>query len=153
MTVQLTESIIVKGDPSELFDLWENYEMFPTIMQDLKEVQKLDAERSRWVVKGPLGKDFEWIAQITRHEEDRRIAWKTLEGDIKTSGQVTFNELPHNETEVTVMMQYVPPAGKVGDVVSKLTTNPREKLNDGLRDFKRYAENRPDKLNKDKTVL
>jgi uncharacterized membrane protein len=148
MTVQITESIIIKGDANEIFDIWRNVELFPSIMQELKDVKQIDAEKSRWVVSGPLGKDFEWIAEITRFEEDRRIAWKTIEGDIKTSGQVTFKDLPQNETELTVMMQYVPPAGKLGDVVSKAIADPRGKSTDSLRDFKRYAENRPDKQNK-----
>jgi uncharacterized membrane protein len=150
MTVQITESIIIKGEPEKIFDIWENIELFPSIMEDLKEVQKIDEERSRWIVQGPLGKDFEWIAEITRFEEDRRIAWRTVEGDIKTSGQVTLKELPHNETELTVMMQYVPPAGKIGDVVSKAVANPREKITKSLRDFKKYAENRSEKFDQNK---
>ena len=148
MTVQITESVIIKGSAEEVFSSWSDLEMLPSIIKDLKQVQQIDELTSKWVVKGPLGKDFEWTAQITRFDEDRRIAWKTLEGDIKTSGQVTFTDLPQNETEVTVMMQYVPPAGKVGEVASKILENPRGKITEGLRDFKAYIENMPSRLNK-----
>lgn len=148
MTVQLTESVIIKGNPDEIFNLWSDLEMLPSIIDDIKEVRQLDEMVSHWVVKGPLGKELQWTAEITRFDVDRRIAWRTIEGDIKTSGQVTFKDLPDEETEVTVTMQYVPPAGKLGDMVSKLLENPRDKVNEGLRDFKAYAEDMPDRVRK-----
>lgn len=147
--VQITESVIVKGPVDEIFNMWSDLEMLPSIIDDLKEVTQLDELTSHWVVQGPFGKDFQWVAEITRFDEDRRIAWRTLEGDIKTSGQVTFKDLPDNETEMTVMMQYVPPAGKVGAAVSKVVDNPRNKISDGLRDFKSFAEGMPDRIHKD----
>jgi uncharacterized membrane protein len=151
--VQITENVIIKGPVEEIFGLWSDLEMLPSIIKDLKEVSQIDELTSHWVVKGTLGKDFQWIAEITRFDEDRRIAWRTLEGDIKTSGQVTFKDLPDDETELTVMMQYVPPAGKIGAAVSKVLENPRNKIAEGLRDFKAYAEDMPDRIrknNKDK---
>lgn len=148
MTVQITESVIIKGSAEDIFEMWSDIEMLPSIIDDIKQVQQIDELTSRWVVKGPLGKDYAWTAAITRFDEDRRIGWKTIDGDIKTSGQVTFKDLPEDETELTVTMQYVPPAGKVGDVVSKVLENPRNKISEGLRDFKAYAENMPERIRK-----
>jgi uncharacterized membrane protein len=153
MAVQITESVIIKGQPEEVFSLWNDIEMFPSIIKDIKNVEKIDELLSRWVVKGPLGKEYAWTAQITRFDEDRRIAWKTLEGDLKTSGQVTFKDLPQGETEMTVTMQYVPPAGKVGETISKVVEGPRKKVNEGLRDFKAYVEDMPDRISKNKKDL
>ncbi len=147
--VQITESVIVKGSAGEIFNMWSDLEMLPSIIKDVEEVTQLDELTSHWVVKGPLGKDYQWIAEITRFDEERRIGWRTIEGDIKTSGQVTFLDLPNNETELTVSMQYVPPAGKVGAVVSKIVENPRNKIAEGLRDFKSYFEDMPDRIRKD----
>lgn len=150
MTVQITESTMIKGKADEIFNLWSDLEMLPSIIPDIKEVQQIDELTSRWVVKGPMGKDFSWIAQITRFDEDHRIGWRTLEGDIKTSGQITFKDLADKQTEVTVSMQYVPPAGKVGEVVSKVLENPREKISDGLKDFKAYAEGMHERMRNNK---
>ncbi len=144
--VQITESVIVKGSAGEIFNLWSDLEMLPSIIKDLKEVTQLDELTSHWVVKGPLGRDYQWIAEITRFDEERRIGWRTIDGDIKTSGQVTFLDLPNNETELTVSMQYVPPAGKVGAAVSKVIENPRNKIVEGLRDFKAFAEDMPSRI-------
>jgi uncharacterized membrane protein len=146
--VQITESVIIKGTADRIFDMWADLEILPSIIDDIKEVHQIDEMKSRWVVKGPLGKSFEWTAEITRFDEDRRIGWRTLEGDIKTSGQVTFKDLPNSETEMTVMMQYVPPVGKLGEVVSKVIENPRTKISEGLREFKAFAEGDFDRLNK-----
>jgi len=148
MAVQITESVIIKGSAEQVFDMWSDLEILPSIIEDIKEVQQIDELTSHWVVKGPFGKSFEWIAEITRFDEDRRIGWRTIEGDIKTSGQVTFKDLPNNETEMTVMMQYVPPAGKIGDAASKVLENPRKKINEGLHDFKAFAEGDMDRFNK-----
>lgn len=153
MTVKITESVIIKGKADEIFGMWSDYdEMFPMVIKDIKEITKLDEMTSRWIVKGPLGKEYEWTAQVTRFDEDKRIAWKTIEGDLKTSGQVTFNNLPNNETEVTVMMQYIPPAGKAGEVASKILDDPRNKITEGLRDFKAYAENMPERTRRGKNI-
>lgn len=148
MAVQITESVMIKGKADDLFNLWADLEMLPSIIPDIKEVQKIDELTSRWVVKGPLGRDYAWIAQITRFDEDRRIGWRTLEGDIKTSGQVTFKDIANQQSEMTVSMLYVPPAGKVGDIASQVLENPREKISDSLRDFKAFAENMPDRIRK-----
>lgn len=148
MAVQITESVIIKGSADQIFDMWADLGMLPSIIKDIKEVQEIDPLTSHWVVKGPLGKSFEWTAEITRFDEDRRIGWRTIDGDIKTSGQITFKDLPQNETEMTVTMQYVPPAGKVGEIASKILENPREKISEGLRDFKAFAEGDFDRFSK-----
>lgn len=146
--VQITENIIIKGSPEEVFTFWADLEMLPSIIKEIKEVTRLGELTSHWVVKGPFGKDYQWVAEITRFDEDRRIAWRTIEGDIKTSGQVTFMDLHGNETEMTVRMQYVPPAGKTGAVLSRILENPREKITEGLRDFKAFVEDMPGRIHK-----
>ena len=45
-------------------------------------------------------------------------------GDIKTSGQVTFNELGHGQTEVTVTLQWVVPASQGGETLAGLFAAP-----------------------------
>ncbi|MEZ4633465.1 MAG: hypothetical protein R2856_00525 [Caldilineaceae bacterium] len=53
---------------------------------------------------------------------------------------MTFNSLPNEQTEVTVTMQYVPPAGLAGEVVAELFGNPEGKLTEDLRNFKKFIE-------------
>jgi uncharacterized membrane protein len=135
-----TKTIIVKQDPSQAYHLWSNFENFPAFMKHIKAVHKVSPEVSHWVMDGPLGKDLEWNAQITDQQENKRIAWKSLDGDIKTSGAVTFSPLGNGETQITVSIHYVPPAGKLGQAAAHLFDNPDKKLEEDLRRFKQYAE-------------
>ena len=144
MPDQITKSIIVKGNAMDVFNLWGDITNFPHFMNYIKSVSRVGDWTSRWVVEGPLGKDAEWDAEITTYEPGRRIAWSTKghngDSNVKTSGQVTFTELPHDETEVTVTMQYVPPAGAIGEAVAKIFSHPDQRVMEDLRRFKEYAE-------------
>ena len=142
MTQQITKSIIVKGDPAKLYNVWADFENFPHFMTTVQAVSKTGDKTSHWVVAGPAGMKVDWNAEMTRLEPHKRIAWnsKDNKGMLTTSGQVTFNELPGNATEVTVMFQLTPPAGKLGEVVTALLVNPEQRLIEDLRNFKRYVE-------------
>ncbi len=145
MSQSITKSIIVKGSPSDLYSIWSNFEQFPSFMKHIQSIRMTDRDHSHWVMNGPLGYHFEWDAEVTRRDPDKRIAWRSIEQDsqsnMKTSGQVTFAELTDGETELTVTMLYVPPAGVVGEVVSTLFGDPDGQLEEDLRRFKTFAEN------------
>jgi uncharacterized membrane protein len=110
-------------------------------MKYITSVHKTGDGLSHWVMGGPLGKKIEWDAEATRMEPNKRIAWNSCDqGDITTSGQVTFKELPQDETEIAVTLQYVPPAGALGTAVAKIFSDPAEQLEEDLKNFKAYAE-------------
>lgn len=141
MADQVTRDIIVKANIDDVYGIWADFEQFPRFMTYIKSITKTGERTSHWVMEGPLGKDLEWDAETTTLESNKRIAWNSRDGgDIKTSGQVTFNDLGHGQTEVTVMLQYVPPAGKLGEVVAQLFSDPYKRLDEDLRNFKTYAE-------------
>jgi uncharacterized membrane protein len=142
MPHQITRSIIVKASSEQAFMAWANFENFPMFMKNIRQVRSFGNGQSHWEMEGPLGKTVEWDAEITKLEENKRIGWSTKdrEGDLSTSGQVTFNPLPNNETEVTVLMQYEPKAGIVGDIIAQVLGNPEKKLEEDLRNFKSYIE-------------
>lgn len=142
MSQQYSKSILVKGDVNHIYDIWANFENFPLFMKTVKSVTKTGDKTSHWVVEGPAGMLLDWNAEMTRQEPNKRIAWnsKDKKGMLTTSGQVTFNGLPDNTTEVTVTMQITPPAGKVGDAIATYLVHPEQKLTEDLRNFKHYIE-------------
>jgi uncharacterized membrane protein len=147
MAEQTTKTIIVQGDANEVFRLWADFENFPHFMKHVKAVTKTGDRTSHWVVEGPLGKSIEWDAETTKYEEGKRLAWNSKDHGTEprgliTSGQVTFNQLPQGQTEVTVTVQYAPPGGKLGEWVAQLFSNPSDRLEDDLRSFKGFAEGR-----------
>ncbi len=140
MSNEVTNSIIVKGEVGEIYDLWADFRNFPNFMENIKSVSPAGQNRSHWVMKGPLNTNFEWEAETTRMEQDSRIAWRSIDGDLKTSGQVTFKDLPDDEVQVIVTLKYVPMAGIVGEVAAELFGQPEKRLERDLRHFKAYAE-------------
>ena len=143
MSNQVTKTIIIEAPVDEVYGVWANFENFPHFMQNIEEVRNTGEGTSHWVMTGPLNTRLEWDAVTTRREENKRIGWNTkdLDGDVTTSGQVTFNNLPKNQTEVTVTLHYEPnKGGLAGEVVDALFARPEEKLEEDLRNFKEYIE-------------
>lgn len=139
-THQVTRSIIVQGSPEPLFELWSDFETFPHFMQHLKSVKKTSERTSHWVYEGPMGQNAEWDAQITLYEPGKRLGWNSAEGgDVKTSGQVTFEGLPNGQTQITLMMQYVP-QGALATMGAWFQSD--NAVDESLRQFKAYAEGR-----------
>jgi len=146
MSKQITQSIHVKRPVADLYALWSNFENFPNFMKHIESVKKLGDRTSRWKMDGPLGTKFEWEAQTTLMENNKRIAWNSKDNSsIKTSGEVTFTPLGSGETQVTVMMSYDPPGGPAGDAVAKWFVNLEDRVNDDLQNFKAYAEGMPER--------
>jgi uncharacterized membrane protein len=144
MTQQITKSIIIKANITHVYGLWSNVENFPRFMEHIRLVEKTGPTTSRWIMAGPAGMQIDWQAELTRQELNKRLAWssKDYDGLITTSGQVTFNALSDTETEVTVILSYAVPGGKVGEVVAGWFADPEERLTADLRRFKMLAENR-----------
>lgn len=142
MSNQVTQSIIVNREASELYRLWIEIENFPYFMKHIKSIRKTGERTSHWVMEGPLGFLIAWDVEMTTQEPNKRLAWSSKDktGDIKTSGQVTFTPLAQGQTEVTVTLRYVPPAGVVGDVTAEWFVSPASRLRDDLKNFKAYAE-------------
>ena len=143
MSDHLEHKIAVMATLSDVFSFWANFENFPLFMPRLKSVRKTGEATSHWVMDGPLGTALEWDAETTELVPNQRIAWNSKDrSPVTTSGQVTFNALPNNETEVTVLMHYDPPAGMAGDMVAKFFGHPEKRLEEDLQNFKNYAEGR-----------
>jgi uncharacterized membrane protein len=144
MADPITKSIIVKADAATAYNLWANFENFPHFMKYIERVTKLGPNMSRWEMDGPLGRKVEWTAETTRMEPNRRIGWNTKDHDstVTTSGEVVFTPLADFQTEITVTLKYNPPAGVLGEAVAKIFSNPEDRLEEDLKNFKNYAEGR-----------
>lgn len=143
MTEQVTKTVVVKRDVAGVYNAWANFETFPYFMKYVEKVEKRGPRMSHWEVKGPLGTTMDWNAETTRSDPNQRIAWNTKDhaGTITTSGEVVFTELPQDETQIAVTMNYTVPAGKVGEVIAQLFSDPEKQLEEDLRNFKLYIEN------------
>lgn len=141
MTSQVTHTLTVLASLPDVYNWWANFENFPMIMENIKAVTKTGERTSHWVLAGPLGLEVAWDAETTRLDENQRIAWNSKDNSaLKTSGQVIFTALGSNETEITVTLQYTPPAGAAGEAVAALLANPEGRLKADLQRFKQFIE-------------
>jgi uncharacterized membrane protein len=137
------KSITLSVPASEAFRFWRNFENLPRVMRHLKSVRSIDERRSHWVAAAPAGLDIEWDAEITDERQDRKIAWRSLEGaEIENKGVVLFEPVQDgNATELRVYLEYAPPAGKAGKAFAKLFgKDPAKMVEEDLRRFKTLIE-------------
>lgn len=142
--MERAEATIIVGAPvSDVYNVWRQFDNFPRFMNNIKEVTKKDGvgNLSHWKVEGPFGLSVNFDAEMTMDEPNKRIAWNSRgEGTVSTSGQVTFLELGTGQTQIHVIINWTPPAGKVGEVVAKVTSNPQTQLEEDLGRFKEMIE-------------
>lgn len=140
--IKVTKSIMVGRPAQEVYRYWRKLENLAQFMNHVKSVTEIDERRSTWVVKGPLGTDLEWTAQILSDREGELIAWESLPGaEVQNAGSVRFESVGDGQTEVRVSLQYQPPAGVLGAAVAKLFgENPEQQLDEDLARFKKLIE-------------
>jgi uncharacterized membrane protein len=88
----------------------------------------------------------EWDAVVHNEIPDELIAWKSADdATVPNAGSVHFRSTADGRsTEVRVVMEYQPPAGKVGQMVAKLFgEEPQQQVRDDLQRFKAVMEARP----------
>jgi uncharacterized membrane protein len=141
--VKVEESITILRPPEQLFRFWRDLANLPRFMHHLESVQPTGGKRSHWVTKGPLGRRFEWDAEIITERENELIGWRSVEGSsVDTAGSVHFTRAPGDRgTEVKVVLKYEPPAGKAGAAVAWLLGQaPGQQIHEDLCRFKQIME-------------
>lgn len=141
MAEPITGSIEVEAPVAKVYEYWRNLENLPSFMKNIEEVRATGPDTTHWVVKGPLGYRAEFDARTTQDEPNSAIGWNTVNGDLQTSGQVRFQEVTPNRTKIEVQMKYAdPPAGKLGEAASRLTSGPKAIMEQDLKNFKDIME-------------
>ena len=140
--IHVVETVTVNRTPWELFAFWRDFTNLPRIMRNLESVTCRDGTRSHWVAKGPAGARVEWDAEIINEEPNALIAWRSLgNAEVDNAGSVRFVPAGDRGTEVKVVIDYIPPAGRVGAAVAKLFgSDPAAEIREDLRNFKRIME-------------
>src|SRR3954469_3795783 len=147
------KSVEVNAPVQVVFDLYSDFEKFPEWMKHIKEVRRTGENYTRWTADAPLGINVEWEAETIALEPNRRIAWRTVRGDVEMEGEVTFEETGRNQTSMHVALGYKPPAGHLGALVAKLFGNdPEKEIDEELQRFKQLAENTAGKRDKKKSA-
>lgn len=141
--IHVRESIRLEKPVSEVYAFWRRFENLPRFMMNLEGVADSGDGRSHWVARGPGGVSVEWDAEIIKDVPDQLISWRSLPGaDVVTAGSVSFETVRNGqETQVSVHLQYEPPAGQVGAAIAWLAgREPSQAIREDLRRLKQVME-------------
>jgi uncharacterized membrane protein len=140
--IKVEKATTIMRPAHELYQFWRRFENLPHVFRHLESVT-VEGNRSHWVVKAPLGLVVEWDAEVINEIENELIAWKSVpEADVDHAGSVHFRPAPGGRgTEVKVVLNYSPPAGKIGAWIAKVFgEDPEHEIEEDLRRFKQVME-------------
>ena len=149
--IKIEERITIDRPRDEMFQLWRNFERLPNYVDALESVNALGDGRSHWVARGPGGRRTEWDAQMVNEIPGELVAWKTVGNpDVAHAGSVHFRDAGRGATDVRVVIDYEPPGGRLGALVSSFTNlfgqSPEQKLRSDLEKFKARVESGTSRL-------
>lgn len=136
--IRVNKTIQIPAPVEQVYDFWSNYTNFPSFMSHIREITDTGNGKSHWVVDGPAGTSIEWDAVTTDNVPNELIAWESVPGAmVKNMGEVRFQRVNENTTQVNVRMYYNPPAGAVGHAVAELFgADPKSAMDDDLNTMK-----------------
>ena len=141
--VKVERSVTIAKPRAELFAFWRDFRNLPRFMEHLVAVRVDSSTRSHWQAKAPAGQTVEWDAEIVNEVPDEIIAWKSVgRPDVANAGAVNFSDAPGGRgTVVRVTVDYEPPAGKLGAILSHFfSEEPDRQIREDLRKFKQLME-------------
>ncbi|MEU7025890.1 SRPBCC family protein [Streptomyces sp. NPDC046275] len=131
------ETIRVAAPLRAVYGRWTRFEDFPRFMEGVEEVRQVDDRLCHWRTR-VAGVTREFDTEIVDQLPDERISWRTVGGEVKQKGVVSFQRLDEEHTRVSLAMD-VEPQGiveKAGDALGFL----EERVRGDLQRFKRYVE-------------
>ena len=143
--IHVRESVRLETPIADVYRFWRRLENLPRFMAHLDRVTETSAGKSHWIARGPAGLAVEWDAEIINEVENQVIGWRSLPGsDVVMAGSVNFDTVREGRsTQVSVHLQYWPPAGKAGALIASVFgREPSQSIREDLRHFKQLLEAR-----------
>lgn len=136
---KVQESIDVDVPVSTAYNQWTQFEDFPMFMEGVEEITQLDERRNHWKTKiGGVSREFD--TEIVDQVPDDHVAWRTVTGEVKQSGMVSFQPLDAGHTRIVMSMDFQPEglAEKAADMMNMLD----RQVKGDLKRFKNFIEKR-----------
>jgi uncharacterized membrane protein len=137
---KIQDSIEVQVPVQQAYNQWTQFEDFPKFMEGIEAVQQLDDTHVHWVAD-IRGETREWTTEITEQQPDEKVAWKTIDGEVKNDGLVTFEQVGEGQTRVNVQMD-VEGESAAENVAGDLLGVVQRQVHGDLEQFKQLIENR-----------
>lgn len=136
----VAEQVEVQAPVSAVFDCWSSFESFPMFMDGVDAVQRIDADRTRWVTSiAGVRRSFD--AAVVDRVPNEYLAWETIDGDISHHGTVRFEQVSEETTKIEVRLEWEP-FGVLENAGHSLGLD-RRRVRGDLRRFKDLVETEP----------
>jgi uncharacterized membrane protein len=135
----IEQSIDVNVPVSVAYNQWTQFESFPNFMTGVESITQVDDTHNHWVTN-IAGVTREFDTEITEQHPDERVAWRSIDGDTKHAGVVTFHRLDDTTTRTMIQIEWEP-TGVVEKVGSAVNIDEHQVKKDAQR-FKDYIESR-----------
>jgi uncharacterized membrane protein len=137
---KVDDSIDVGVSVQQAYNQWTQFEEFPRFMEGIQSVQQIDDGHVKWVAE-VRGETREWTTEITEQVPDEKIAWKTIGGEVKNDGVVTFEQVGDAHTRINVQMD-VEGESSTENVAGDLLGVVKSQVRGDLERFKQLIESR-----------
>ena len=137
---KIQDSIEVQVAVQQAYNQWTQFEEFPKFMEGIQSVQPLDDTHVHWVAE-VRGETREWTTEITEQQPDKKVAWKTIDGEVKNDGVVSFEQIAPDQTRVNVEME-VEGESTAENVAGDLLGIVKAQVRGDLERFKQLIEQR-----------
>ncbi|MFI8513585.1 SRPBCC family protein [Streptomyces sp. NPDC085460] len=133
------DSIRVDAPLRRVYDQWTQFEEFPRFMHGVIAVEQTDDRHLHWRT-GIAGVRREFDTEIVDQLPDERIAWRTVGGEVRQHGVVTFEPIDATHTRVRLVIEMEPagPAEKAASALGVVSS----RVSGDLRRFKDFVEDR-----------
>jgi Polyketide cyclase / dehydrase and lipid transport len=103
----IVESIDIGLPLRTTYDLWTQFEDFPSFMKKVETVEQASDEKTNWTAKIFWSRRT-WEATTVEQVPDSHIVWRSTGAKGHVDGAVTFTEIGPNSTRVLLVMEYWP---------------------------------------------
>jgi uncharacterized membrane protein len=132
-------SVVIQAPAEELYARWRDVERSTEWRGQTMTVRKTGETTSHWTMQ--VGdQTLRWNSEILADERGKRIAWRSIDGDLNEAGEAIFESAPGGRgTMVTVLQEYR--MGALENLKHTFTgRNPQQGVIESLRHFKALAE-------------
>jgi uncharacterized protein YndB with AHSA1/START domain len=134
MLNEVAHSVVVPCPVEPVYDLWVDFEAYPTWMDHLVSVRKTGDRLSHWVMQKSDGRRAEWDVEHTVLRKNETLAWSSVTGDLLTYGSVDFEKVPGG-TKLTWKRMHTTDTKQDASLLDGRFSDPDAKLKHDLDNF------------------
>jgi len=139
--VAVRKTLRIQAPVPQVFDALRDCKSFPSLMRNIQTVEPQPDGSTHWKLTGSLGMGIEWRAVATQLDQDRLLAWRTLDGSAVQHFGIARLDPEEEGTRLQVDLWYRPPAGRLGHALEQLLgADPKSELDADLLRLKMYLE-------------